>query len=134
LGGQEESEEDEDIGNEEEEESCNGNQKQKAYKRRRAPKKSDVNRRRTKITKRNANNTPRHAQNTDPTYYQSFPNSRRSNIRATEVNAGLVNTDVICYSNAIFQEGIASCIHLADFLRSPPNEEHLWNFRLPYKY
>jgi hypothetical protein len=30
---------------------------------------------------------------------------------------------VICYSNAIFQ-GIASCIHVSDFLQTPPNKEH----------
>ena len=66
---------------------------------------------------------PRCAQNTDPTYYRSFSSSRRSNIRATKANAGLVNTAVICYSNAIFQ-CITSCIHLTDFLQSPSNEEH----------
>jgi hypothetical protein len=30
---------------------------------------------------------------------------------------------MICYSNAIFQ-GIVSCIHVTDFLQTPPNEEH----------
>jgi hypothetical protein len=30
---------------------------------------------------------------------------------------------MICYSNAIFQ-GIASCIHVTDFLQTPPSREH----------
>ena len=103
LGGQEESEVEEDIGDKEEEESGNGDQKQKAYKRRRALKTNDVNRRRMKITKSPADNTPRCDQNTDPiSYYRKFPNSRRSNIHATQANAGLINANVICYSNAIF--------------------------------
>jgi hypothetical protein len=41
-------------------------------------------------------------------------------------NTGLINTNVICYSNAIFK-CIASCANLdnfTDFLQSPPNEEH----------
>ena len=54
LSGQEESEVEEDIGDKEEEESGNGDHKQKACKRRRAPKTNDVNRRRIKITKQTA--------------------------------------------------------------------------------
>ncbi len=67
-------------------------------------------------------------------YYRSFP-SRRTNT-PTPVNAGahagLTNCDMICYSNAIFQ-GIASCIHVTDFLQTPPNEEHQ-RFPLYYYY
>jgi hypothetical protein len=133
LGGQEESEVEEDIGDNEEEESGNGDQKQKAYKRRRAIKMNEVNQRRMKITKQTADNMPRCAQNTDPiSYYRKFSSSRRSNIRATQANAGLINTNAICYYNAIFQ-CIASCTNLSDFLRSPPNEEHQ-HFKLYYKF
>ncbi len=60
------------------------------------------------------------------TYCKEFPPSQRSNRPATGANAGLINAHVICYSYAIFQ-CIASCANLdnyADFLRSPPNEEH----------
>ena len=104
FGGQGEGEGGEDIGDNEEEKSGNGDQKQKAYKRRRAPKTNDVNGRRMKITKQTADNTTRCAQSTDAiSYYRKFPNSRRSNIRATQANAGLINADIICYSNAIFQ-------------------------------
>ena len=56
LGEQEESEAEEDIGDDEEKESGKCYQKQKAYKRRRAPKTIDVNQRRMKITLRTANN------------------------------------------------------------------------------
>jgi hypothetical protein len=80
-----------------------------------------------KITKGTANN-----KSTDAiSYYKKFPPSRRSNIRATQTNAGLINANVICNSNAIFQ-CIASCANLTDFLQSPPNEEHR-HFELYYK-
>jgi ubiquitin C-terminal hydrolase len=86
-----------------------------------------------KITKQTVDNTPRCAQNTDPiSYYKAFSNSRRSNIPATQANAGLITNDIICYSNAIFQ-CITSCTNLTDFLRSPPNEEHQ-HFELYYKF
>jgi hypothetical protein len=60
---------------------------------------------------------------------------RRTNAPAPDIahaHAGLNNCDVICYSNAIFQ-GIASCIHVSDFLQTPPNEEHQW-FPLYYAF
>ena len=53
-------------------------------------------------------------------------------MRATQANTGLINANVICYSNVIFQ-CIASCTNLTDFLRSPPNEEHQ-HFELYYKF
>ena len=68
-------------------------------------------------------------------YYKKFPPINRSNRRATGANTGLINANVICYSNANFQ-CIASCANLdnfADFLRSPPNEEHQ-HFELYYEY
>ena len=99
----------------------------------RPPKTSDVNQRRVKITKRTADNTIRCAQSTDAiSYYRKFPNSRRSNLCATQANTRLINTNVIGYSNAIFQ-CIASCANLTDFLRSPPNEEHR-HFKLYYEF
>ncbi len=36
-------------------------------------------------------------------------------------NAGLSNTGVICYSNAIFQ-ALASCNHLTTFFNTPPQQ------------
>jgi ubiquitin C-terminal hydrolase len=81
-----------------------------------------------KITKGTANN-----KSTDAiSYYKKFPPSRRSNLHATQANTGLINANVICYSNAIFQ-CVASCANLTDFLRSPPNEEHQ-HFELYYKF
>ena len=68
-------------------------------------------------------------------YRTNFHPSRRSERRATGTNTGLINANVICYSNAIFQ-CIASCANLddfTDFLRSPPNEEHQ-HFELYYKF
>jgi hypothetical protein len=38
-------------------------------------------------------------------------------------NAGLSNTGVICYSNAIFQ-ALASCNHLTTFFDTPPQQNH----------
>ncbi len=38
-------------------------------------------------------------------------------------HAGLINSGIMCYSNAIIQ-CIASCSYLTDFLQCPPNEEH----------
>jgi hypothetical protein len=58
-------------------------------------------------------------------YYRNFT-PRRNNIPTsvtTNAHAGLRNCDVICYSNAIFQ-CIASCIHVSDFLQTPPSVEH----------
>jgi hypothetical protein len=38
-------------------------------------------------------------------------------------NAGLSNTGVTCYSNAIFQ-ALASCNHLTTFFDTPPQQNH----------
>ncbi len=69
-------------------------------------------------------------------YYRDFPESQRRNIHPTDndshANAGLINSDVICYSNSILQV-IASCVHLTGFFLSPPSEEHQ-RFRLYYKF
>ncbi len=47
-------------------------------------------------------------------YYRNFPESQRRNIHDTDsdshANAGLQNSDVICYSNSILQV-IVSCTH-----------------------
>jgi hypothetical protein len=48
---------------------------------------------------------------------KKFSPSNRSNRRATGANAGLINENVICYSNAIFL-CIASCAYLDNFLTS----------------
>jgi hypothetical protein len=69
-------------------------------------------------------------------YYRDFPASQRRNIYPTDndshANAGLLNSDVICYSNSILQV-IASCIHLTEFFLSPPSKEQQ-HFRLYYKF
>jgi hypothetical protein len=69
-------------------------------------------------------------------YYRDFPKSQWHNIHPTDndshANAGLLNSDVICYSNAILQV-IASCIHLIEFFLSPPSNEHQ-RFTLYYKF
>jgi hypothetical protein len=62
------------------------------------------------------------------TYYRDdFINSAQRTNEPDPVidhaHAGLTNCDVICYSNAIFQ-GLARCIHVSQFLRSPPKEDH----------
>jgi hypothetical protein len=71
-----------------------------------------------------------------PPYYRNFPESQRCNIHDTDsdshVNAGLQNSDVICYSNSILQV-IASCTHLTEFFRSPPSEDHR-HLRLYYEF
>ena len=59
-------------------------------------------------------------------YYRNYFQSQRTNTPTpvtADAHAGLRNCDMICYSNAIFQ-GIVSCIHVTDFLQTPPNEEH----------
>ena len=79
-----------------------------------------------------ANNTTTFAQFS---YYRDFHPSRRSKRCATGANTGLVKTNLICYSNAIFQ-CIANCANvdnLTDFLWSPPNEEHR-HFELYYEF
>ncbi len=57
--------------------------------------------------------------------YRNFPEFRRPNIHDTDsdshANAGLQNSDAICYSNSILQV-IASCTHLTEFFLSPPSK------------
>ncbi len=69
-------------------------------------------------------------------YYRDFLKSRRCNIHPTDndshANAGLINSDIICYSYSILQV-IASCIHLTDFFLSPPSKEHQ-RFRLYHEF
>jgi ubiquitin C-terminal hydrolase len=61
---------------------------------------------------------------------------QRCNIHDTNsdshANAGLQNSDVICYSNSILQV-IASCTHLTEFFLSPPSKDHRC-FTLYYKF
>ncbi len=67
---------------------------------------------------------------------RDFPGSQQRNKHPTDdvshANAGLFNSDVICYSNSILQV-IASCIHLTEFFLSPPSKEPR-HFRLYYKF
>ncbi len=60
-------------------------------------------------------------------YYRNFPESWRRNIHDTDsnshANAGLQNSDIICYSNSILQI-IASCTHLMEFFLSHPSKDH----------
>jgi ubiquitin C-terminal hydrolase len=69
-------------------------------------------------------------------YYRNFPESQRCNIHDTDsdshANAGLQNSDVICYSNSFLQV-IASCTHLMEFFLSPPSKDHQ-RFTLYYKF
>jgi hypothetical protein len=69
-------------------------------------------------------------------YYRGFPESLQCNIHPTNNDshayAGLINSDVICYSNSILQV-IESCIHLTEFFLSPPSNEHQ-HFRFYYKF
>jgi ubiquitin C-terminal hydrolase len=69
-------------------------------------------------------------------YYRNFPESQQRNIHPTDndshANAGLQNSDVICYSNSILQV-IASCTHLMKFFRCPPSKDYQ-RFRLYYEF
>jgi ubiquitin C-terminal hydrolase len=69
-------------------------------------------------------------------YYRKFPESQRCNIHDTDsdshANAGLQNSDVICYSNSILQV-IASCTHMMEFFLSPLSKDHQC-FTLYYKF
>jgi ubiquitin C-terminal hydrolase len=69
-------------------------------------------------------------------YYRNFSESQRGNIHDTDsdsnANAGLQNSDIICYSNSIFQV-IASCTHLTEFFLSSPSKDHQ-RFTLYYKF
>jgi hypothetical protein len=68
-------------------------------------------------------------------YYRNFSN-QRSNRHHIDPdnghNAGLVNNNVLCYANAIFQI-IASCGCLNESLSNPPNTAHQ-HFRLYYNF
>jgi hypothetical protein len=93
--------------------------------------------------KRKANETSSCAQgdpqtkcprNKEPLYYKEFP-VQRHNARHFEKDgrtAGLINNNVICYANAIFQL-IANCNNLNKYLLNPPREEHQ-RFSLYYEF
>ena len=68
------------------------------------------------------------APNTKNFYYRdNFANSKRRtkerDVGTPPANAGLINCDQICYSNAIFQ-GLASCIRVSQFFQSPPRDDY----------
>ncbi len=110
-----------------------GNDKQKQHKRKRGWKDCHESTGKPK-TKRRRALAPNIDQVQSP-YYRRYFQVRRTNARdpvIADAHAGLKNCDVICYSNAIFQ-CIASCIHVSDFLQTPPNEEHEW-FPLYYTF
>ena len=68
-------------------------------------------------------------------YYRNFSNQRsnRHHIAPDDGrNAGLVNNNVLCYANTIFQI-IASCGCLNESLSNPPNMAHQ-HFRLYYNF
>ena len=68
-------------------------------------------------------------------YYRNFSNQRSNRHRIANDggrNAGLVNNNVLCYANAIFQI-IASCGCLNESLSNPPNMDHQ-HFRLYYNF
>ena len=80
---------------------------------------------------------PNNDQGQSPYYRDDFVNNaRRSNAPdpvIEDAHAGLTNCDLICYSNVIFQ-GLASCLHVSEFLRSPPKEEHRLRFPLYHAF
>jgi hypothetical protein len=126
----------EEVGDEEED-SGNGDQKQNACKRKRASEGEEVKRDNEEDNNGNGDQKQKANRRTyaHVTYCKEYPPSQRGNRPATGANAGLINANVICYSNAIFQ-CIASCANLnnyADFLRSSPNEEHR-HFKLYYEF
>ena len=89
-------------------------------------------------TKRRTAIAPNNDQGQSPYYRDDFVNNpRRTNAPDPEIledaHSGLTNCDVICYSNVIFQ-GLASCLHVSEFLRNPPNEEHSMRFPLYYAF
>jgi ubiquitin C-terminal hydrolase len=68
-------------------------------------------------------------------YYRNFSNQRSNRHRIANDggrNAGLVNNNVLCYANAIFQI-IASCGCLNESLSNPPNMAHQ-HFSLYYNF
>ena len=89
-------------------------------------------------TKRRKAIAPNNDQGQSPYYRDDFvDNPRRTNARdpaeLEDAHAGLTNCDLICYSNVIFQ-GLASCLHVSEFLRSPPKEEHRLRFPLYHAF
>jgi ubiquitin C-terminal hydrolase len=72
--------------------------------------------------------------NKEPQYYKEFPVQRRNarHIEKDGRTAGLLNNNVICYANAIFQL-IANCNNLNKYLLNPPREEHQ-HFSLYYEF
>jgi hypothetical protein len=89
-------------------------------------------------TKRRRAIAPNNDQGQSPYYRDDFVNNaRRANapdpVILEHAHAGLTNCDLICYSNVIFQ-GLASCLHVSEFLRSPPKEEHRLRFPLYHTF
>jgi hypothetical protein len=88
-------------------------------------------------TKRRRAIAPNNDQGQSPYYSDDFVNNaRRTNAPdpvIEDAHAGLTNCDLICYSNVIFQ-GLASCLHVSEFLRSPPKEEHRLRFPLYHAF
>jgi hypothetical protein len=89
-------------------------------------------------TKRRMAIAPNNDQGQSPYYRDDFVNNaRRTNaphpVNLKEAHSGLTNCDLICYSNVIFQ-GLASCLHVSEFLRSPPKEEHRLRFPLYHAF
>jgi ubiquitin C-terminal hydrolase len=93
--------------------------------------------------KRKANETSSCAQgdpqtkcprNKEPLYYKEFPVQRRNarHIEKDGRTAGLLNNNVICYANAIFQL-LANCNKLNEYLLNPPREENQ-RFRMYYEF
>jgi len=61
-------------------------------------------------------------------YYKKFPDNKRGEAAAVDIgaNAGLKNSNVVCYSNAILQ-CIANCFYLSDFSLSDNHPEFQLN-------
>ena len=61
-------------------------------------------------------------------YYKKFPDNKRGEAAAVDIgaNAGLKNSNVVCYSNAILQ-CLASCFYLSDFSLSDNHPEFQLN-------
>ena len=61
-------------------------------------------------------------------YYKKFPDNKRGEPAAVDIgaNAGLKNSNVVCYSNAILQ-CIANCFYLSDFSLSDNHPEFQLN-------
>ena len=123
------------LGGNEDNQGFNGgdDEGKKPHKRRRGPNPFHDEFTAQPPTKRNRALAPNIDQGGSP-YYRDFQ-ARRTNAPdpvIADAHAGLINCDVVCYSNAIFQ-CIASCIHVSDFLQTPPNEEHQ-RFPLYYEF